>query len=74
MNGLEPPPDGDRDRGPILIAVYWTALALASFIVSLRLYARHRIRAIGPDDLAMLLSVVGRTHSRACGWRRMLTK
>ena len=59
MTDLERPPDGDRDRGPLVIAVYWVTLILAIFIVSLRLSARHQRRSLGIDDWTMLLSVVG---------------
>ena len=61
MDGLIAPPDGDRDRGSITIAISWTALVLASLVVSLRLYARFKKRALGFDDWSMLLSVVRRS-------------
>ena len=60
MNDLERPADGDRNRGPLIIAVYCTTLVLASLIVSLRIYARHQRRALGIDDWTMVLSVVSR--------------
>ena len=58
MDTLERPPDGDRDRGPLVMAVYGTTLVLATFIMSLRIYARYQRRALGIDDWTMLLSVV----------------
>ena len=55
---LAPPPGGDRDRGSIVLAVYWTFFAIELTVVSLRLYARLKIRAIGLDDWIMAFTMV----------------
>ena len=55
-----PPAGGDRDRGPGLVALFWTECALAMIIVGLRFYARISIRNLGADDWMMLFTVVSR--------------
>lgn len=56
---MQAPPDGDQNRGPALTAIFWTECAFAMAIMTLRLYARLKIRALGADDWMMLLTVVG---------------
>ncbi|MCJ1235414.1 hypothetical protein MMC14_003382 [Varicellaria rhodocarpa] len=62
MEGSSIPPDGDRNRGPRVIAIYWTMFAVELTVVTLRVYARLKIRAFGLDDWIMaftLLLVLG---------------
>lgn len=54
-----PPPGGDHDRGPEMLAVIWTFTTLALAVVSLKLYTRFRIlREPGFDDAFTAVSVV----------------
>jgi hypothetical protein len=52
------PPDGNRDRGPQLLAIYWTQGGIAIIIVALRFYVRYAKRIIGIEDWAMLIALV----------------
>ena len=58
MDLLTPPPDGDRDRGPAVVSLYWTIFGLSLALLCLRFWARFRIHAIGWDDWIMALAVV----------------
>lgn len=59
MESLLPPPGGDLDRGPELLAVIWTFTSLASIAVLLKIYARLRIiKAEGLDDVFIFFSAV----------------
>ncbi|RAL06523.1 uncharacterized protein BO97DRAFT_447481 [Aspergillus homomorphus CBS 101889] len=49
MATTEPPPDGDLDRGPAIMAV--TALAL-------RLYGRRLVKGFGVDDYIMAFTIL----------------
>ena len=53
-----PPPGGDEDRGPLLLAVFWTETSLSVLIVASRFYSRSAIKALGADDWAMLATLV----------------
>ena len=66
-NSLLPPPDGDRHRGPELLAVFWTECAVALIFVSLRIYSRVMIRGIGYDDWIMFFTMV-RNPQRGIVW------
>lgn len=48
----------DEDRGPKLLGIYWTECSIAIIMVSLRFYARIKIRGLGLDDWTMLLAMV----------------
>ena len=48
-----------NSKGSALLAVYWTQFAIALSFVSLRVYARCLIHALGWDDFFMLLAMVG---------------
>ncbi|GFF48184.1 hypothetical protein IFM61392_02516 [Aspergillus lentulus] len=52
-----PPPDGDSDRGPLLLGVLWAQAGIATVIVFLRLYARFMIHTTGWDDWLMFLTL-----------------
>ena len=58
MEALPIPPGGDQDRGWKMIGINWAMFAIELVIVSLRVYSRKKIRAIGLDDYLMGLSVV----------------
>lgn len=59
MDSLEPPVGGDQNRGPELVAVIWVFTALASFVVSLRLFTRVKIlKETALDDVFTILSLV----------------
>ncbi|MCJ1328445.1 hypothetical protein MMC10_005122 [Thelotrema lepadinum] len=53
-----PPPGGDEDRGPLLLAVFWTETSLSVLIVASRFYSRSAIKALGADDWAMLATLI----------------
>lgn len=63
----------DQDRGPQMMGAFWTMVAISTFMVGLRLYARFRIKSIGWDDYMMLITQVGGIASRrprkACVWK-----
>ena len=54
-----PPPFPNEDRRSIVEAVIWTEASVAILIVGLRFYARVSFKALGADDLLMLLALVG---------------
>jgi hypothetical protein len=54
-----PPPGGDENRGPRLIAVYWVMNAVSVAVICLRLYGRRLIRGFGVDDYMMIFTSVG---------------
>ncbi|KAJ5281523.1 integral membrane protein [Penicillium angulare] len=51
------PPGGDQNRGPALVAIYWTESAFATIAVLLRLYGRRLIRNFGADDYVMVFAL-----------------
>ena len=53
-----PSPGPNDDRGPAVTAIFWSEAAVAVLVVSLRLYARRSIRALGADDWFMLITTV----------------
>lgn len=53
-----PPTGGDIDRGPELLAIFWTEAALSIMIVAARFYCRRVIKVVGADDWTMLVTVV----------------
>ena len=55
---VQAPPGGDQDRGPQLVAAWWTQCAIVAVLVALRFYARRIIGGIGADDWMMFISVV----------------
>ena len=60
MDGTKLPPGGDQDRGPTMIVVYWTMFAIELLFVSLRVYARSTVHALGWDDCIMAVTMVRR--------------
>ncbi|MCJ1268754.1 hypothetical protein MMC22_008642 [Lobaria immixta] len=47
----------DEDRGPQLIAMYWTECTIVTIVVALRFYSRIRIKGLGLDDWTMLFTL-----------------
>lgn len=64
MNTVLPP---NEDRGPKLVALFWSLIAVAYLFVAARFYARHVIRGIGLDDWMILVSIVGSCHALLSG-------
>jgi hypothetical protein len=60
MAPMIPPPEGNKNRGPDLIAMFWMESVFCIMILALRLYVRISIRGLGIDDWLMLFTVVCR--------------
>lgn len=58
MSALTPPPDGDVNRGPTLIAIFWTEIGVSIIFVMLRFYTRLRMGRLGADDWTILITMV----------------
>jgi hypothetical protein len=58
---LQAPPDGDVDRSPSLLALFWTPYPVMLAIVIARITVRLKMRNFGPDDGLMVASFV-RAH------------
>lgn len=52
------PTDGNHDRGPAVVALFWSETGIAIVIVAARFYARTLIKAVGQDDWLMLATLV----------------
>lgn len=48
----------NEDRGPQLLAIYWTGCTVATIIVALRVYSRIKIKGLGLDDWTILFTMV----------------
>lgn len=55
MSGLPPPPDGDQNRGPALLAAFWTPFPITVMLIFTRLYVRISMRNLGPDEVVNAL-------------------
>ena len=54
-----PPPGGDQNRGPELLAVTWTFTSFAVLVVTLKIYTRVNIlRDLALDDFFVFFSLV----------------
>lgn len=60
---MTPPVGGDQNRGPQLMAMFWTETPVSMLLLSLRSYARVSIRGVGYDDWIMLATVGGNSIS-----------
>lgn len=58
MEQLSPPPEGDQNRGPALLAMFWTETAISIIILGMRMWSRHKLKNFGIDDWVMGLTVV----------------
>lgn len=47
-----------EDKGPMLLALWWTEAGIATVIVGLRLYTRFLMRGLVLEDWLMLLALV----------------
>ena len=56
---LTKPEDGDRNRAPKLLTIFWTQILISLIFISLRVYVRVSIRSMGMDDYTMLVCWVG---------------
>jgi len=61
-----PPPDGDVDKGPMVLALVTVSTGLALLTVALRLFVRITVvKSVGWDDHAIVVSAVSLAlHSR----------
>lgn len=62
---MEAPAGGNQDRGPALLAIYWTECVVALTVVSLRTTSRVMYTELGPDDYAMIITMVRKSASLA---------
>lgn len=58
MPALTPPQDGDANRGPALLAIIGTQVAISTICVSLRFYTRIKIGRVGADDWTIMVTLV----------------
>ena len=59
MSDLNPPPDGDVDKGLMLKAITWSECGVALALVLARIFTRTRlIKQWGWDDAFICLAVV----------------
>lgn len=49
----------NEDRGPRLLAMYWTECIIVVIVVALRFYSRIKIKGLGQDDWIILFTLVG---------------
>ncbi|KAF7528052.1 hypothetical protein G7054_g10244 [Neopestalotiopsis clavispora] len=52
------PPVSDENKGPWLLALFWTEAAISIIFVALRFYTRFLMRGIGVDDWLMLVALI----------------
>ena len=64
MEPLPRPVDGDRDRGPQLLAMWWTELSICIVMVAMRFYSRYKLKNFGLDDWLMLTALVRKTYTQ----------
>ncbi|MCJ1394984.1 hypothetical protein MMC18_007865 [Xylographa bjoerkii] len=69
-----PPPGGDDNKGPVILASIWTLTSVALITVVARLYGRFKLtRSAGWDDFFIVISMVfGILYSGLCTWAVML--
>ncbi|CAF9923648.1 hypothetical protein IMSHALPRED_005982 [Imshaugia aleurites] len=58
MEPLPRPSDGDRNRGPQLMAMWWTELSICIIMVALRFYSRYKLKNFGIDDGLMMTALI----------------
>ena len=75
MQALPIPSDGDRNRAPGLLALFWTPFPITLFLVSTRVYVRTRMKNFGWDDgcmiaawVSMILNTIAAAHSDIKGY------
>lgn len=58
METLRPPPDGDQNRAPALLAIFWAPFVLTVALLSARIFVRIKSQTLGVDDYSMFLAWV----------------
>ena len=58
MNPLPVPAGGDENRGPSLLAMWWTEVSISIIMVTMRLCSRWKLKNIGIDDWLMVTALV----------------
>ena len=58
MQALPLPPDGDQNRAPQLLALFWAPFPITAVLVSTRLFVRLRLKNLGWDDYLMFIAWV----------------
>ncbi|KAI5864894.1 hypothetical protein GGS23DRAFT_604347 [Durotheca rogersii] len=61
MSAPSPPRDGDVNRGPSLLAIFWAEVGISTTFVALRFYTRAKTGYIGADDWTILVTLVMNT-------------
>ena len=61
MESLPKPEGGDVDRGPALLAMWWTELSICIVMVAMRVYSRIKLRSWGIDDWLMLTALASQS-------------
>ncbi|KAL1877878.1 hypothetical protein Daus18300_002231 [Diaporthe australafricana] len=56
----------NQDKGPMLLALWWTEAGVATVVVGLRFYTRYFMRGIVIEDWLMLLALVSFYAALAC--------
>ena len=65
MQALPPPPDGDQNRAPALLAIFWTPFPVIVALLCARFFVRIRIKNLGLDDYIMFLAWVRALDTRS---------
>ena len=58
MEPLSRPTGGDQDRGPVLLAMWWTELSISIIMVMMRMSSRFKLKSVGVDDWFMVAALV----------------
>jgi len=59
---LPAPPGGDVNRGPSLLAQFWTEIALGIVLICMRFWSRISAKNLGWDDFFMLITLASILH------------
>lgn len=58
------PPDGDVNKGPVVLAITYVTTSIALVAVALRMFVRVKIvKSVGWDDYAILLASVSASYT-----------
>ena len=74
MQALPIPSDGDRNRAPELLALFWTPFPITLFLVYTRVYVRSRMKTFGWDDGCMIAAWVNITLNTATAYHTLILK
>ena len=58
MDSLPRPDGGDQNRGPKLLAVFWTQVSICIVVIAMRMYSRFKLKTTGVDDWVMVVTLV----------------